>query len=445
MLKNKLYRRVDAEGLLGAAGLTFMARVVSAAAAFGLNIVLARVLSVAEAGLFFLSLTVLTAVSIVARFGMDHALIRFVSPAWEKKKIREVVGLSLQGFALVSGIGVLATALLYTVSDWLAVGVFDEAALTGVLRAISLAVVPFSLLWAFSGALKAVRLSAHANFLEAGFIPVVVGSVLAVLFIADETLPSPEIAAMAYAVAALVGVMWGSFLFIRRTGVVRSAQWTEWSTLTKSAWPLAWVAVLNFTILSSSSLFLGFFSGPEAVAQYNVAHRTAILISFILVVFNSVAAPRFASLYSEGKLAELEKVATKVSVLMSFAALPIFAATMLFPEEILSIFGSEFSEASLLLMIMAAGQFANLITGSVGYVLIMTGHERIMRNNVIFIALLNVCLNLLLVSRYGAVGAAVTTAVSLALQNLIAAWLVYKYVGITTTPALPFKKLGLSA
>ena len=48
----------------------------------------------------------------------------------------------------------------------------------------------------------------------------------------------------------------------------------------------------------------------------------------------------------------------------------------------------------------------NLATGSVGHVLIMTGNQRLLQYNIIIITILNAILGLVLIPRYGMIGAA---------------------------------------
>ena len=75
-----------------------------------------------------------------------------------------------------------------------------------------------------------------------------------------------------------------------------------------------------------------------------------------------------------------------------------------------------------------------MATGSVGFVLIMTGNERLARNNTAVAAGVSLALNVLLIPRYGALGAAIATAVSIASLNLPAAYLVKRELGILTIP-----------
>ncbi len=83
----------------------------------------------------------------------------------------------------------------------------------------------------------------------------------------------------------------------------------------------------------------------------------------------------------------------------------------------MSLFGPEFATGASVLLVLVAGHGINVMTGPVGTVLVMTGHEKIMRNNVLAAAAVNIGLNLVLVPRMGALGAAVATAASLALVN----------------------------
>ena len=62
----------------------------------------------------------------------------------------------------------------------------------------------------------------------------------------------------------------------------------------------------------------------------------------------------------------------------------------------------------------------------------MSGNEKLMRNNVAFVAVMSVVLNTVFVSIYGPFGAAIATAVCLASQNLIAAYMVSSCLGINT-------------
>jgi len=176
----------------------------------------------------------------------------------------------------------------------------------------------------------------------------------------------------------------------------------------------------------------GIWTSAEDVAQLAVAQRTANLVSFILVAVNLVVAPRFAALYKQGKHPELRRLALRSVRLMSLVGAPVVLFLCLFPGWVLGLFGPEFRAAAPLLVILALGQFVNVVTGSVGFLLTMSGHERDMRNVVLFSGPFAVVAAVVLTPLYGVTGAALATALAVSVQNLGAVWLVRKRLGFNT-------------
>lgn len=149
---------------------------------------------------------------------------------------------------------------------------------------------------------------------------------------------------------------------------------------------------------------------------------------------NTVIAPKFAALYQEGKVQELQQIASKTMVLLVIVASPIAFIMVIFPEFIMSFFGDQFIEGANILMVLVFGQFIYVITGSVGYLLTMSGHERVMRNIMIACSGLIILLNIVLIPHFGALGAAIATATTLVFQNTFVAIAVWKIVGVVAIP-----------
>ena len=129
------------------------------------------------------------------------------------------------------------------------------------------------------------------------------------------------------------------------------------------------------------------------------------------------------------KINEIQHLAKWSALGMLMLAAPIVAIMVFLPELIMGLFGDEFKEASNLLAIMAIGQFINVATGSVGYLLTMSGHEKDLRRVTFFSGPLTVLLSYVLILQYGVLGAAIATAVGLSVQNLLALIVVRKRLG----------------
>jgi O-antigen/teichoic acid export membrane protein len=130
-------------------------------------------------------------------------------------------------------------------------------------------------------------------------------------------------------------------------------------------------------------------------------------------------------LYAEGNTAALRRLAQQSAFWTLVTAAPAILVLMLVPDLILQIFGPQFRDGAWTLRILAFGQFVNVATGSVGVLLVMTGHEKLMRNIVAASAVLNLLGALVLVPRYGAIGAATSTACSLAFMKIVS-WLMVR-------------------
>ena len=84
----------------------------------------------------------------------------------------------------------------------------------------------------------------------------------------------------------------------------------------------------------------------------------------------------------------------------------------------------------MILRILAIGQFVNVAVGTVGSILMMSGYGKVVRNNTLLGATINIVGNLTLVPLYGAIGAAISTAGSIIIQNLILYYKVKSILGI---------------
>lgn len=179
-------------------------------------------------------------------------------------------------------------------------------------------------------------------------------------------------------------------------------------------------------------LMLGALGSAEDVALFATAQRTALLTSFILIAVNSIAAPKFAESYRQEDMKQVRSVALMSGKLMTLFALPVVSFMFIFAPWLMGLFGSEFTQGSNILRILALGQFVNVITGSVGYLLQMTGHERILRTNVVISSVFMIVGSALFIPLYGVTGAACVTAFSIAIQNLLCVYHVNKKLGFNT-------------
>jgi O-antigen/teichoic acid export membrane protein len=177
------------------------------------------------------------------------------------------------------------------------------------------------------------------------------------------------------------------------------------------------IAASNQLIVWTDILFLSVFVSAGAVGHYQAAYQTSALLTFALVSANTVFPPLASEFCNQGEtemLRELYEVVTKWIVLVTTYAM---AFVIVFASDLLSLFGMGFATAQSVLVLLAVSQGVVAAVGPVGYLLSMSEYERVEMINTIVAGLVNVVLNFLLIQRYGILGAAVATGISLALVN----------------------------
>lgn len=198
---------------------------------------------------------------------------------------------------------------------------------------------------------------------------------------------------------------------------------------------VAFIVLLNygcFIVLSKTdTIMVGSILGPQEAGMYAAAVKTAEWVSFVLGIVNIVAAPSFAALYAKNDIDGLQKVVSAVALWIFWPTLAISLFLILFSQPILGIFGSEFIAASWQLKILVLGQAIGAWCGSVGYLMLMTGHQNKSLPVFICATIVNIALNAIAIPLIGALGAAIATAFCEALWNIWLSFLVVKYVGVS--------------
>jgi O-antigen/teichoic acid export membrane protein len=190
---------------------------------------------------------------------------------------------------------------------------------------------------------------------------------------------SPALAMALQVAAAALAFFFGAILLWRATPVlVRDAvpvyQNRRWflSTL-----PLAFVDGMSILNNQIGIVILGMFAQPADVGLFRVAFQISGLTSVGLVAINMVVAPQFAQMYANGDTKQLQHLATTSARMVLMLTLPLALFFLLAGKPTLNIFfGTEYGPAYVPLVIMIIGQLVNSATGSVGYLLNMSGHER---------------------------------------------------------------------
>ncbi|WP_369855125.1 oligosaccharide flippase family protein [Candidatus Thalassolituus haligoni] len=415
--------------LLLKTALAALVRAASVFIAFLLTAVVTQVLGAEEAGFFLLGFTLLTVLSSFLRLGLDNVLIRAIGSDDLAESAQYKVNLGLRWVLLAT---VSVAVLGVTFASMIANDIFGKPGFTLVLiwvMAALPAVTLFNLLsFAFQGQQRVVMATLFQNLAQ-GALFVTIFALIA------WQLPrwlTASGAAFLYSLVSIFVLGLAVWCWFRQPGVqfyppslMKIADAELWLS-SSNLWMVISMALL---VQWSGVLVAGIFVDASELAYLSAAQRTAGVTSFILVVVNMTVAPRYARLWKESNLQEMRRLARVSTRTMIVLMLPIMVVMLCWPDWVMKLFGPGFEQGAVLLTIMAIGQFVNVATGSVGYLLNMSGHERDLKRVTLFSGPLTIVCAVLFTYKFGVLGAAWATALGASVQSLLAMLMVKRRLG----------------
>jgi O-antigen/teichoic acid export membrane protein len=402
------------------------AKTAAAFAAFALTALVTRNTPNDEAGLFLLGFTLLTVLSIFFRLGLDNVILRFLSAHGTDAFAQEKLN---RGLLWIATAVIPATLLAMTFSEQIATTIFNkpefEPVLFWMLPALPAMAIFMLLSFAFQAQHRVILTTIFQNL---GISTLFIAG-FGYLWFEQPDAISAVSAAHIYAVAATAIFIVAITLWFSQKNVSFSLKGYRDPELTHASMNLWTASIMSVAVQWSGILIAGVMLPAEDVALLTAAQRTAMLTSFVLMVVNMVVAPRYARLWKEGNIERIQYLAKWSTRGMIAMVLPIVTVMMVCPEKVMGLFGEGFEDAVILLMILAVGQFVNVATGSVGYLLNMSGHEKDFNRVALMTGPLTVVLAYSLIVKYGVSGAALATCIGTSVQNLAATILVKRRIG----------------
>lgn len=385
---------------------------------FVIAFLLARVLGATEYGMYNLAISTAVIVASIAALGLDDGMIRYIAIMTKKRDEKGVWGTLQIGFGIGIVTSILAGACLFLLAEPIAVRIFHEPDLVPLLRLFSFVVPPLVLSNILVGAargFKRMDYSALAENVIQFIIRLVLIGILALIslnvFTASVVFGVSELAA----VLALIYFLHRQFSFKRP---IREAR-RDMREIFTFAVPFWMSGLLSKFRKNIQVVFLGTLNTVTGVGVFAIVSNINLVgrISYQSIIAS--VKPFLAELYAQGNIKQVGQLYQTTTRWTLMTNLPIFLIMVLFPEQLLAIFGESFVVGASALAILAYAELANAGTGICGSIIDMTGYTKLkLVNSVIWVVLLSVT-NVLLIPPWGVVGAAVATLISTATINFL--------------------------
>lgn len=408
--------------ILTKAAIPFSLKAATAVIGLLFNLVATQYLPVEEFGLFSLTLVLVITLVTITKLGLDNTLVKIV--AVNKAKQNHKATTQTYSFVLLlSFISLLIISTGLWASQNIISNILGQKDLPPLFFLILATALPNIFLIINSAMLKGLQ---HAN-LSVGFnglITLTLSSILTFIITPQTALELLQLVCFATYTSCILS-------FLLCFGVLKigwSFNLTPLKQVTNSCFPLWISSLVALVIQQLSILVLSRYASLADIAIYSIAAKIAILMTFVLFAFNTILAPKFAALYATNQLFSLKTLAKQANKMLLLIAISISLFLYILSDELMALFGDEYIAGTLWLQILIFGQLVNVGTGAVVNLLIMTGHEKLHRNLTLFVALVTVILVSILIPKYGAIGAAIATAVSMSLQNLLSYYFAHKLI-----------------
>ena len=397
---------------------------------FLVQVAVARMLGVAEFGVYTWALACMNFMLLVSCSGLDGLTVRKLPSLLLDRQWGKVRGLFRFSIAWVGGVAFACAVVLYGAA-WL----LREHALPGALDTLALCIVVtplFALGSLRQSALGALKHVAKAQVLEAVVRPIILLLVLAAMIYLVGMAPTSALAMIGQLSASvIVFVVGGIWLFQSLPRETRDAMpEREAEGWLRQAFP--------FLAISGASAFGG-QAGMLALGAMGTATDTGIYAAVLRIndiammgiySIGAIASPLFVETLARKDRAGLVHLLTWGARGALLFALLASAGIVLLGDWVLAAFGKRFLEGHDPLYIMLPGVLISAFAGMSGFLLAMSGHAAQRAAVGWLCAISNILVCIVAVPNHGIYGAAWGYVVSSLINAILCLFLCWRYLRV---------------
>ena len=407
-------------------GSTFLlaGRVIGMVANFAIQVLIVRYLSKSDYGAFAYALSVISLGSSLTVFGLEKTITRFVPIYQERGEYHKLFGTLILSVSTVFSIGFFLVLLVFGLRGWIAES-FVSDPLSVQLLLLMIFLIPIQALDSLLIGMLAVFASPRAIF----FRRYILGAGLRLLVVLLLILLHRNVyfLSIGYVTITAVGVIIYSVILIQH---LRKQTFSKHFNVQRMKFPAREIFAFSFPLLTANFVYLirnqlvvvllEYFRGTLDIAAFRAVQPVGDLNTVVLQSFAFLFMPMMARMFAKEDQKGIDDLYWQSAVWITVISFPIFLVTFSLAQPLtVLLFGERYAQSGSIMAVLAFGYYFNAALGFNADTLRVYGKLRYTVAIDFLAMLVSVGLSLLLIPRYGALGAAIGTCGTLVLYNIL--------------------------
>jgi O-antigen/teichoic acid export membrane protein len=183
-------------------------------------------------------------------------------------------------------------------------------------------------------------------------------------------------------------------------------------------------------------LVIGLFLTQNFVGAYEIAWKVTSMTMMLAASIRTVIFPQISSWDAEGKVDDIEALLPKLLLGSLFFVIPAFFGSLVLSRNILvTVFGEGYGIVALAMSVLMLQKVVQATSAVVGQSLQAVDQPKLVAIAMVIGATTNIVMNVLLITQFGVVGAAVATFTSYTLMTILQVQYLSQFVSITVPAA----------
>lgn len=403
---------------------SFVSLVIPSCAHVLLRIILGKELGPSGLGSYTLIFTIYMIGTQFVAFGLDIALTKYIAEYKDNlQKIKDFVSAGIIG-ALICGLAL--SSILYVLSEIISINIFHNSSMSELLKIISMCFPFLAVQKVVLGTLNGLRKLKYYALIN------IIQNVLILIV---------STVAVVYLNGGIKGAIFGLITPTIFTAVISSVSLKRYSEhpktmnvhILKELFKFGFFVILTNSIgminTQIDSLFIGHFMTEVDVGYYAVAVIFMQITTLLPTAVQTITYPLIASYHHNNEYNNI-KVLIKNTLVKTYFATIITSVFIILCGKLLIriLFTEDFIPAYIPMLILLIGYSISAPIGAVGGALAGIGKVKSSFQRSVLCMLINIVLAFLLIPKFGLIGAACSTSLSLIFTLITHTFLLNKYI-----------------